>query len=108
MGTKGEIRGNMEHNKIEVYDFASGTTREIHLHPQAGDDGHGGGDTGLIKDFTRLLRRVLEDGDQATQDSRTSATISVQSHLMAFAAERSRLDNHVIELADFQHEITRQ
>ena len=43
-----------------------------------------------MRDFLSVLR----DGGE----SRTSAAISLQSHLMCFAAERSRLEHTVIEL----------
>ncbi|MNU10903.1 hypothetical protein D3C72_2583430 [compost metagenome] len=35
----------------------------------------------------------------------TSARISVQSHLMAFAAEKSRLEAKVIHLNDYYREV---
>ncbi|OPH56565.1 oxidoreductase [Paenibacillus ferrarius] len=95
MGTKGEIRGAMEKNEIEVIDFATGTAKQISLEIPGGHIGHGGGDFGLIRDFIKL---VQEDGKG---DGLTSAAQSVQSHLMAFAAERSRLDRKVVALKDF-------
>ena len=52
--------------------------------------GHGGGDEGIIRDFISVLR----DGGE----SRTSAATSLQSHLMCFAAERSRKENIVVAL----------
>ena len=52
--------------------------------------GHGGGDYGIMRDFLSVLRNGGE--------SRTSADVSLQSHLICFAAERSRKDNIVVEL----------
>ena len=49
-----------------------------------------GGDYGILHDFLGVLRSGGE--------SRTSARVSLQSHLMCFAAERSRKENAVIEL----------
>ncbi|UKS24784.1 Gfo/Idh/MocA family oxidoreductase [Paenibacillus sp. HWE-109] len=95
MGTKGEIRGAMEKNEIEVIDFATGTATQISLEIPGGHIGHGGGDFGLIRDFIKL---VQEDSKVA---GLTSAARSVQSHLMAFAAERSRLDRKVVALKEF-------
>jgi hypothetical protein len=46
--------------------------------------GHGGGDHGLMKAFVQALR-----GDAGALS--TSARESLESHLMAFAAEESRL-----------------
>ena len=52
--------------------------------------GHGGGDYGILRDFLAVLR---EGGE-----SRTSAQISLQSHLICFAAEKSRTEHIVVEL----------
>ena len=52
--------------------------------------GHGGGDYGIMRDFIRVLR----DGGE----SRTGAAVSLQSHLICFAAERSRTEHIVVEL----------
>jgi len=38
----------------------------------------------------------------------TSAKTSLQSHLMAFAAERSRLENKVIDINEFSEEIKKK
>ncbi|GGI45831.1 oxidoreductase [Paenibacillus marchantiophytorum] len=95
MGTKGEIRGAMEKNEIEVIDFATGTATQIALEIPGGHIGHGGGDFGLIRDFIKLVQ------EDSKGDGLTSAAQSVQSHLMAFAAERSRLDRKVVALKEF-------
>ncbi|MEC0230281.1 Gfo/Idh/MocA family protein [Paenibacillus alba] len=95
MGTKGEIRGAMEKNEIEVIDFATGTAMQISLEIPGGHIGHGGGDFGLIRDFIKLVQQ------DSKGDGLTSAAQSVQSHLMAFAAERSRLDRKVVALKEF-------
>ena len=47
--------------------------------------GHGGGDILLIKEFVDYIK----GGNKI----RTSAKVSLESHLMAFAAEKSRLSN---------------
>src|SRR5699024_1271428 len=83
MGTKGEIRGNMEDNSISIYDFLTKQETVIHLGSSTGK--HGGGDHGIIRSFLHEL-----DHPEAT-DSGSSASVSLRSHLMAFAAEESRL-----------------
>ncbi len=93
MGTDGEIRGHMENHEIEVLDFISGAGEVIHLDPSG--YGHGGGDYGLMHDFVRLV-----NGNRAGKGL-TSAEISVQSHIMAFAAEKSRLEKKVINLKEY-------
>ncbi|MHB8086962.1 MAG: Gfo/Idh/MocA family protein [Anaerolineaceae bacterium] len=94
MGTLGEIRGHMEKNEIEISNFASGVTEFISVETIGGDV-HGGGDAGLMEDFIRLV-------ESGSTKSLTSADISVQSHLMSFAAEQSRLSKRVVNLNDFK------
>lgn len=97
MGTKGEIRGNDIKNEIEILDFITGAREVIHL--EKSKYGHGGGDYGIMHDFVRLVR---DDG--ATQGL-TSANISAQSHLMAWAAEKSRLENRVYNINEYIKEL---
>lgn len=95
MGTRGEIRGAMEKNEIEIIHFGSGKVERISFEDMGGHVGHGGGDMGLVKDFLKLVRA---DGKS---QGLTSADHSVQSHLMAFAAEQSRIDGEIIGLQEF-------
>ncbi|MEV5026288.1 Gfo/Idh/MocA family protein [Paenibacillus sp. LPE1-1-1.1] len=99
MGTRGEIRGAMEKNEIEVIHFGSGKVERISFENMGGHVGHGGGDMGLLKDFLKLVR---EDGKS---QGLTSASQSIQSHLMAFAAEQSRMDGNSVNLKDFAKSI---
>ncbi len=94
MGTKGEIRASSDTMDIEVRDFLTDTVTGIHL--PSSSAGHDGGDEGIMADFVRLVA----DG----HEGRTSAGQSVQSHLMALAAERSRLEGKVITLSEFADE----
>jgi predicted dehydrogenase len=80
MGTRGELRG--EGDKITWFDFLTHRKTEVTIPKQ--ESGHGGGDEGVIRDFLR----AVQSGDG--RQSLTSATASVRSHLMAFAAEESR------------------
>ncbi|MBR2131186.1 MAG: Gfo/Idh/MocA family oxidoreductase [Oscillospiraceae bacterium] len=88
-GTKGQIQADMGTKEIVLRRFW-GEPENIPLDMGDEASGHGGGDYGLMRDFLSVLR----DGGE----SRTSAAISLQSHLMCFAAERSRLEHTVIEL----------
>lgn len=92
MGTSGEIRGVMEKGEIEIRDFATGTTDTIRI-PEEGS-GHSGGDDGLMSDFIRLVR----DGETSVKYSLED---SVQSHMMAFAAEQSRVEHRTVDLDRF-------
>lgn len=98
MGTKGEIIGNMEDNEISIYDFLTKQETVIKFHEPVG--GHGGGDTAIVKNFLHEVKNYT-DGQ-----SLSSASVSLQSHLMAFAAEDSRLQKgKSIELKDYYNEI---
>lgn len=98
MGTKGEIRGKMDENRISIYDFLTKQETVIHLDSPLG--GHGGGDHAIVRQFLR----ELENGDIG--NSISSASLSVRSHLMAFAAEDSRLNKgESIELDEFYNEL---
>lgn len=97
MGTKGQIRCDMEKNIIEVRSFVTGKKEEINLDVSAG--GHGGGDLGIMRDFVELVR------NEGKVEGVTSASVSVQSHIMSLAAERSRLENKIINVRDYIDEI---
>lgn len=88
MGTRGQIKGNMEENCIQVFDFASG--RETILRPRLPVGGHSGSDTLMMREFVALVAA----GDGA--NSRTDAAVSVESHLIALAAEESRLNGGAV------------
>ncbi|WP_442602232.1 Gfo/Idh/MocA family protein [Paenibacillus sp. KN14-4R] len=82
MGTHGELRA--EEDKITLYDFLTHQKTEITIPVQT--SGHGGGDSGIVRSFLQEVRGY--NG----QEGLTSASASVRSHLMAFAAEESRLN----------------
>jgi predicted dehydrogenase len=60
------------------------------------EDGHGGGDVGLMDSFVRLLR-----GDERPGVTSEAAS-ALESHLMAFAAERSRLEGRVVKMEELR------
>jgi len=84
MGTLGEIRGYMEKSAITVYPYGK---QEFEVSVTEGQGGHGGGDEGLMREF---LMQVRDESKRGTSGL-TSAEASLQSHLMAFAAEMSRI-----------------
>lgn len=118
-GTRGEIRGRLDTGEIEVRSFLPGQgvtasgdwnhdglgraalrgdAREIIRAPGAeASDGHGGGDDAMLADVIERLR-AARDGATAADEARTSLAASVESHEMAFAAERSRRERRLIEL----------
>lgn len=88
-GTKGQIEADMGTKEIVLHRF--GEEKQI-IPVDMGSEasGHGGGDYGIMRDFLSVLRNGGE--------SRTSADVSLQSHLICFAAERSRKNDIVVEL----------
>lgn len=92
MGSRGQIKANMETNEIEVADFLTGT-KSIH-ELDADIKGHGGGDDGFMQDF---LDNVKKDNI----NSLSSAEKSVMSHIIALASEESRITGKTIEINDF-------
>ena len=88
-GTRGQIQANMGTGEIVLHRFWEEPVT-VPLDMGEETSGHGGGDFGILRDFIRVLR---EGGE-----SRTSAAVSLQSHLICFAAERSRREGTVVEL----------
>ncbi len=84
MGTKGSIVG--DGHTITVYDFL--TDKETIIDTESTGvgilSGHGGGDWGLMAAFTECL--ITDDSSKIL----SGATVSLESHLMVFAAESSR------------------
>ncbi|MBE6666702.1 MAG: Gfo/Idh/MocA family oxidoreductase [Ruminococcaceae bacterium] len=100
MGTKGEISAKMSKDGFELYDFATRETTHIDI-PDAIlndsiDGGHGGGDGGIIKAVAARL-----DGDTS---SKSLCTIeeTCRNHLIAFAAEESRVTGKVIDMEEYE------
>lgn len=86
-GTEGQITADMGTNQIVLHRF--GEEKQT-VPVDAARSGHGGGDYGILRDFLHVLRHGGE--------SRTSANVSLQSHLICFAAEKSRKEHIVVEL----------
>lgn len=91
MGTHGDIVGDME--EFTVTDFLTGEKKVYNANAIDALNyegvGHGGGDTGMIRDWIEAVR---------TQNPKVMSTPleeSLESHLIAFAAERSRLMNKI-------------
>lgn len=83
MGSRGQIKGNMEENTIEWTDFVTGHTTQIRLHVQEG--GHSGSDVSMMRQFVKLV------GSNGKEENKSAATEAVESHFIALAAEESRL-----------------
>lgn len=96
-GTEGDIFGNMEENYIRLRRF--GDNSETIIRPKKSIGDHSGGDEGLMKDLVGMLR------SGGFGSARTTASISVDSHLMGFAAEKSRKHDLVIDMEQYKQEV---
>jgi predicted dehydrogenase len=78
---------------IEIQPF--GASRKTVLTPKIAGT-HGGGDTAIMDDFVNCYRANRQDLVL------TSVRDSLDSHLMAFAAEESRKSHQVVEMGQFE------
>jgi predicted dehydrogenase len=87
MGSMGFIEGDMD--RLSLHDFRTGEVqhfeREVLNAEALAYDGHGGGDWRLMANW---VQAVAEQNEAILT---SSLDASVESHLMAFAAERSRM-----------------
>ncbi len=84
MGTRGDLVGDMNTNIVTVGLF--GREKESYDITKFADDfsGHGGGDNAMLHEFVQHVRTGNEEG-------LTAISQSIQSHLIALAAEESRI-----------------
>jgi predicted dehydrogenase len=90
-GTRATLRGKFAYgvdDAIEVHDHLTGRVEKVD--PQAGASGHGGGDEGIMAAFVKALR--------APATALTTARESLESHLMAFAAEQARVEGTIVDM----------
>jgi len=99
MGTDGELSGSHGSDTITYFDFKTRTLTDYHPSKENIDEtiagGHGGGDSGIVN---ALYKYMAED----ICDSKLSEiAISVENHLIVFAAEESRLESKVVDVKEF-------
>ncbi len=82
LGSHGELRGQMERGEIEIHDFVTGEAETLRV--ETGGN-HGGGDVGLVAGWAASLRGEAQRP--------TPLAESLDSHRMAFWAERARRNN---------------
>ncbi len=89
-GTRGEIYG--DGSTIRVFDFLSDTVETYDTTPDSTMDleGHAGGDYGLIQAFVSAVAE--KDGNRILSGPKET----LESHLMVFAAEKSRKEKRII------------
>ena len=87
-GTMGEINADMKKNIIRVMRYGQ-EDEVIDVRTLTSDfSGHGGGDARLLREFIDLVR-----GEIGVSKTMTSIERSVESHLVALAAEQSRREH---------------
>lgn len=97
-GTRGTIIGEFltSHQSLDYID--SLTNKKNRLFQSTRIDGHGGGDEVFIEKFVSLIERK-KHGEIV--ESSTDSTISIVSHLMAFAADEARVNRKLIHFSNF-------
>jgi len=95
-GTQATLFGKFGLNQsfLEVRDHRRSEIERIDFPSQVEAQGHGGGDFGVVRSFVRNMRGETED--------LVLARDSIESHLMAFAAEESRLKGTMVDMAKFR------
>ena len=106
MGEDGEIRASEAENIIEITRFAGNGVERFEseiIRPEISSSGHSGGDSGIVADFLGLL-------EGRKNGSATDIHESVESHMMACAAEESRCTGQIVRIEEFRrrHERKRQ
>lgn len=99
MGTRGDIWADMEAGEIKVCRFLGEQQRCIDVSQlvSGGLGGHAGGDARLVQDLLNLVSGNVQDALGLT-----GVDVSVESHLMALAAEHSRLHGgQAVQVQDF-------
>jgi predicted dehydrogenase len=93
MGTRGDVVG--DEAALDVYDFYERKRYQWTVKDNAAvTSGHGGGDYGLVRDWVQAISRR----DPRLLTSTLEA--SMESHLIGFTAEESRLDGGTLRTID--------
>ncbi len=92
MGTKGDVIAKMEDNSIQLTLFGQ-ESKMVETVAETDAFGHGGGDYILVKDLVELMNGNRREGLSSIDDS-------IESHLLALAAEHSRANGGVLVKLD--------
>lgn len=98
MGTKGELRAAMDGSNEPIlwYDFGTKETTRIPIEAADGVlGGHGGGDEGIMQSLYDYFRGSYH-GNVISEIG-----VSVDNHLLVFAAEEARKKHSVVDFAEF-------
>jgi predicted dehydrogenase len=92
-GLRATLLGNQARNELLIIDHRTGETEIVRPAQTVG--GHGGGDEGVIRAFADRVRR-------GAGNVLTSGWQSLESHLMAFAAEQARVTGAIVQMAEYR------
>lgn len=98
-GTQATMRGHFKKQHIEIHDYNTGQTDSIKLTMKQDLQGHGGGDERLLKNFVHGVK------SGGTQLIRSGIDESIESHLLIFAAEKSRQEGIVVDFDNYKNSI---
>lgn len=95
-GTRATLYGKFTAggNKITIHDHLTGEVEDVPIIARD-ESGHGGGDFGIARSFLNAVNGIPDD-------SVTTARESLESHLLAFAAEESRFTHSVIDMPEYR------
>ncbi|MBX3000626.1 MAG: Gfo/Idh/MocA family oxidoreductase [Caldilineaceae bacterium] len=92
-GTRATLRARFgKPDEIAIYDHGKSEPEIVPI--PAATSGHGGGDWGTMRSFLAVLR--------GEEQPLTDVRASLESHLLAFAAEEARLSGSMIDMAAFR------
>ena len=97
----GEILADDATQEVRILRHVSSladTFDERTVHVRTNASGHGGGDAGIMADFTASLTQ--------SASTRSAISDSVESHLMAFAIEKARLTGTVVDMEAYRKSLT--
>ena len=100
-GTKGEIYAHMRDQQIKVFTFDGRGEWMVNVREvdETINGGHGGGDQGIIGEMYDYFV------DQYTGFRAADINISVDNHLIGFAAEKARNEGTVVDVQKFMTEV---
>ncbi|MFW6036156.1 MAG: Gfo/Idh/MocA family protein [Halothermotrichaceae bacterium] len=93
-GSRGEIDADFDKGIINIHSF-NGDREQIKIQSEA-NGRHGGGDAKLIEQFSKFIF------GEPLDNSLTTIEDSLESHIMAFAAEDSRKNDSVVYLDKYR------
>jgi hypothetical protein len=98
-GTKATLYGKFSAlgNEITIHHHLSGKIEKVPVYARD-SSGHGGGDFGIVRSFVNAVQGKPDD-------SVTTARESLESHLLAFAAEEARLNHSMIYMPDYRKRV---